>query len=155
VSSGTALDMSVTETSQVDENFETVRLVARIADDFRGKDILLLDMRPITPIVDFFVIVTASSQRQMKALGEEVARVMKKRGQQRLGEEGADGDGVWVLQDFGDVVLHVFSPEGRELYDLEGLWADAPRLELELSQNPAAAAAESSEGSEPAESDVE
>ena len=131
--------MSETENSQVDENFETARLVARIADDFRGKDILLLDMRPITPIVDFFVIVTAGSQRQMKALGEEVARVMKKRGHQRLGEEGADGDGVWVLQDFGDVVLHVFSPEGRELYDLEGLWADAPRLELALSQNPAAA----------------
>jgi ribosome-associated protein len=130
--------MSVTENSQVDENFETARLVARIADDFRGKDILLLDMRPITPIVDFFVIVTATSQRQMKALGEEVARVMKKRGQQRLGEEGTDGDGVWVLQDFGDVVLHVFAPEGRELYDLEGLWADAPRLEL--SQNPAAVA---------------
>ncbi|MFT5323705.1 MAG: ribosome-associated protein [Planctomycetaceae bacterium] len=153
MSSGTALDMSVTENSQVDENFETARLVARIADDFRGKDILLLDMRPITPIVDFFVIVTASSQRQMKALGEEVARVMKKRGQQRLGEEGSDGDGVWVLQDFGDVVLHVFSPEGRELYDLEGLWADAPRLELELSQNPAAA--ESSEGSGAVDSDAE
>ena len=50
--------MSVTENIQVDENFETARLVARIADDFRGKDILLLDMRPITPIVDFFVIVT-------------------------------------------------------------------------------------------------
>jgi ribosome-associated protein len=129
--------MSVTENSQVDENFETARLVARIADDFRGTDILLLDMRPITPIVDFFIVVTATSQRQMKALGEEVARVMKKRGQQRLGEEGTDGDGVWVLQDFGDVVLHVFTPEGRELYDLEGLWADAPRVELELSQNPA------------------
>ena len=137
MSSGTVLDMSVTENSQVDENFETARLVARIADDFRGTDILLLDMRPITPIVDFFIVVTATSQRQMKALGEEVARVMKKRGQQRLGEEGTDGDGVWVLQDFGDVVLHVFTPEGRELYDLEGLWADAPRVELELSQNPA------------------
>ena len=137
MSSGTALDMSVTENSQVDESFETARLVARIADDFRGKDILLLDMRPITPIVDFFIVVTATSQRQMKALGEEVARVMKKRGQQRLGEEGTDGDGVWVLQDFGDVVLHVFTSEGRELYDLEGLWADAPRVGLELSQNPA------------------
>jgi ribosome-associated protein len=154
VSSGTVLDMSVTENSQVDENFETARLVARIADDFRGKDILLLDMRPITPIVDFFIVVTATSQRQMKALGEEVARVMKKRGQQRLGEEGTDGDGVWVLQDFGDVVLHVFTPEGRELYDLEGLWADAPRLELELSQNPASGtdsstnAAAADEGSE-------
>lgn len=151
MSSGTALDMSVTENSEVDENFETARLVARIADDFRGKDILLLDMRPITPIVDFFIIVTATSQRQMKALGEEVARVMKKRGQQRLGEEGTDGDGVWVLQDFGDVVLHVFTPEGRELYDLEGLWADAPRLELELSQNPATAADSSTKADSPDE----
>ena len=62
---------------------------------------------------------------------------MKKRGQQRVGEEGTNGDGVWVLQDFGEVVLHVFTPEGRELYDLEGLWADAPRVGLELSQNPA------------------
>ena len=152
MSSGTALDMSVTENSQVDETLEIARMVVQIADDFRGKDILLLDMRPITPIVDYFVIVTATSQRQMKALGEEVARVMKKRGQQRLGEEGTDGDGVWVLQDFGDVVLHVFAPEGRELYDLEGLWADAPRVELELSQNPSAAV---SDNSEAADSDVE
>lgn len=131
--------MSVTENSQVDDNLDTARLIARIADDFRGKDLLLLDMRPITPIVDFFVIVTASSQRQMKALGEEVARAMKKLGQHRMGEEGSDGEGVWVLQDFGDVVLHVFSPEGRELYDLEGLWADAPRLEF--SGSPAAVVA--------------
>lgn len=143
--------MPVTENSQVDENLETARLVTRIADDFRGKDILLLDMRPITPIVDYFVIVTANSQRQMKALGEEVARVMKKRGLQRLGEEGADGDGVWVLQDFGDVVLHVFSPEGRELYDLEGLWADAPRIELDLAQNLRSSADESTDRSPTAE----
>lgn len=147
--------MSVTENSQVDESLETARLVTRIADDFRGKDILLLDMRPITPIVDYFVIVTANSQRQMKALGEEVARVMKKRGLQRLGEEGADGDGVWVLQDFGDVVLHVFSPEGRELYDLEGLWADAPRIELELTQNPASSIVQSSERSQTADPENE
>jgi ribosome-associated protein len=145
VSSGTALDMSVTENA---------RMVVQIADDFRGKDILLLDMRPITPIVDYFVIVTANSQRQMKALGEEVARVMKKRGYRRLGEEGTEGDGVWVLQDFGDVVLHVFSPEGRELYDLEGLWADAPRVEIELSQN-AATDADESESAEVADSDGE
>lgn len=154
MSSGTALDMSVTENSQVDETLEIARMVVQIADDFRGKDILLLDMRPITPIVDYFVIVTANSQRQMKALGEEVARVMKKRGYRRLGEEGTEGDGVWVLQDFGDVVLHVFSPEGRELYDLEGLWADAPRVEIELSQN-AATDADESESAEVADSDGE
>ena len=126
--------MSVIENSQVDQSLDNARLVARIADDFRGKDTLLLDMRSITPIVDYFVITTAGSQRQMKAMGEEVARVMKQRGFQRLGAEGTEGDALWVLQDFGDVVLHVFSPEGRELYDLEGLWADAPRLEVASSE---------------------
>jgi len=93
---------------------------------------VLLDMRPITPIVDFFVVTTAGSQRQMKAMCDEVARVLKQRGYRRLGEEQSEGDNIWVLQDFGDLVLHVFTPEGRELYDLEGLWADAPRVRLPL-----------------------
>ena len=145
--------MSVTENSKVDDYSDTAMLVARIADDFRGKDILLLDMRSITPIVDFFVIVTASSQRQMKAMGEEVARVMKKRGHRRLGEEGAEGDSVWVLQDFGDVVLHVFSPEGRELYDLEGLWADAPRVDISSIVSAVSGAADSDETVVPDSSD--
>jgi ribosome-associated protein len=103
-------------------------MVARIADDFRGADILLLDMRKITPIVDFFVIATATSKRQMKSLAEEVDVVMKKRGSARRGAEG-EGESVWMLRDYGHVVLHVFTPEGRELYALENLWADAPKLD--------------------------
>lgn len=102
-------------------------LVARVADDFRGDDILLLDMQKITAIVDYFVIATVTSRRQMKAMAEEVDLVMKKRGSPRLGAEG-EGETVWMLRDYGDVVLHIFTPEGRELYSLEELWADAPRL---------------------------
>lgn len=122
--------MSVTENSQVDQDLEIALLVSQIADDYRGKDTVLLDMRTITPIVDFFVVTTAGSQRQMKAMCEEVTRVLKQRGFKRFGAEQAEGDNIWVLQDFGDIVLHVFTPEGRELYDLEGLWADAKRVEL-------------------------
>jgi len=102
-------------------------LVARIADDFRGADILLLDMQKITAIVDYFIIATVTSKRQMKAMAEEADVVMKKRGSPRLGAEG-EGETVWMLRDYGDVVLHIFTPEGRELYALEELWADAPRL---------------------------
>lgn len=106
---------------------EDALLVARIADDFRGANILLLNMQKITAIVDYFVIATVTSKRQMKAMAEEADVVMKKRGSPRLGAEG-EGETVWMLRDYGDVVLHIFTPEGRELYALEELWADAPRL---------------------------
>ena len=122
--SATVLDI---ETASGDETADAL-IVARVADDFRGADILLLDMRKITPIVDFFVIATASSKRQMKALAEETDIVMKKRGSARRGAEG-EGESVWMLRDYGHVVLHVFTPEGRQLYALENLWADAPKVD--------------------------
>lgn len=117
-----------TRKSVPDDETADALIVARIADDFRGADILLLDMRKITPIVDFFVIATASSKRQMKALAEETDVVMKKRGSARRGAEG-EGESVWMLRDYGHVVLHVFTPEGRQLYALENLWADAPQID--------------------------
>ena len=114
-------------TTSGDETADAL-IVARVADDFRGADIILLDMRKITPIVDFFVIATASSKRQMKAMAEETDIVMKKRGSTRRGAEG-EGESVWILRDYGHVVLHVFTPEGRQLYALENLWADAPQVD--------------------------
>lgn len=101
-------------------------LCARIADDYRGQDTLVLDLTGITPIMDYFVVSTASSSRQMKALAEEVDRAMKERGSRKLGVEGSD---TWILQDYGDIVLHIFNPNSRALYDLEHLWADAPHID--------------------------
>ena len=124
------MSASVTEEPRIDESLDTARLLAQIADDYKGTDTIVLDMREITSICDYFVVTTATSNRQRRALGEEVDRVMKKRGQPRLGSEGQEAESVWLLHDYGDAVLHVFSPEGRELYDLERLWADAPRVEL-------------------------
>jgi ribosome-associated protein len=124
------LQMAESGAAQADESFENAKLLAQIASDYRGQDTLLLDMREITPIVDYFVITTAAVSRQMNAMAEEADRVMKKRGLPKLGGEGDDAASVWLLRDYGDAVLHVFTPEGRELYDLEGLWADARRVEF-------------------------
>ncbi|MFN0051849.1 MAG: ribosome silencing factor [Planctomycetales bacterium] len=101
---------------------------AQAAEDSRAKDALVLDLTGVTPIADYFVIATGSSGRQMQAVAEEVDRVMRAHGSRPLGVEGKDGS-QWILHDFGDIVLHVFSPEARALYDLEHLWADAPRVD--------------------------
>ncbi len=108
---------------------ELACLAAKAADDFKGKDTVVLDMTPVTPITDFFVVASATSTRQMRAIAEEVEKLMKARGSRpRVGVEGRTSE-TWILQDYGDIVLHVFSSTGRELYDLEHLWADAPHVD--------------------------
>ena len=103
---------------------------AAIADQLRGQEILVLDLTGVTSIVDFFVIATGSSHRQMHAIADEVNRKLKREdGNRRLNIEGYRTEGNWILTDYGDVVLHVFTPDGRLLYNLEQLWADAPRIE--------------------------
>ena len=103
---------------------------ARCADEMRAKDIVVLDMTKIASIVDFFVIATGTSRRQMHAIADEVNRKIKgEGGNTRLGIEGYRSEGHWLLMDFGDVVLHVFTEEGRELYDLENLKADAEGID--------------------------
>ena len=104
------------------------RSCARIADDNRGKDILLLDLRQTTPLVDFFVIVTATSRRLSNAIASEIDQAMKKHGEAKLGLEGSE-EGRWILIDYGDFVVHIFSPEDRAYYALEEIWGDAPQLD--------------------------
>ena len=91
----------------------------------------------MTSIVDFFVIATAASQRQAHAIADEVNRKLKHEdGNRRISIEGYRTEGNWILTDYGDVVLHVFTPEGRALYNLEQLWADAPRVEWQKEAAP-------------------
>jgi ribosome-associated protein len=111
---------------------DRARACARIADDNRGKDILLLDLRQTTPLVDFFVIVTAVSRRQGNAIASEIDQAMKKQGEAKLGLEGSE-EGHWILIDYGDFVVHIFSPEDRLYYSLEEIWGDAPQLDWQSS----------------------
>lgn len=107
---------------------ENAKACARIADHNRGKDVLLLDLRKATSLVDFFVIATATSRRQGNAIADEADQEMKRRGERKLGLEGAE-EGKWVLIDYGDFVVHVFSPETRAFYSIEEIWGDADRLD--------------------------
>jgi len=114
--------------NRVNQALEHARIAARIADDNRAKEIVLLDLRRATPLLDFFVIATANSRRQSHAIASEIDAAMKKLGERKLGLEGSE-EGRWILIDYGDFVVHIFSAEGRSYYALEEIWGDAPRLE--------------------------
>ncbi len=101
---------------------------AKIADELKGSDIVVLDLTKLTPEFDFFVIATGNSRRQLHAIVEEADTLLEKSGADRISLEGYAGNN-WILQDYGDIVLHAFDPENRELYDLERLWADATHVD--------------------------
>ena len=101
---------------------------ARIADQLKGENIVVLHMAPMLAITDYFVLVTGNNRRQIRAIGEEIIVRLKQHGIQRTNMDGMDA-GVWVLTDFGGVVIHIFNEEAREFYDLDGLWADAERVD--------------------------
>ncbi len=85
-------------------------------------------MRKATPLVDFFVIATAAARRQSRAMASEIDHEMKQLGEHKLGMEGFE-EGRWTLIDYGDFVVHIFSPEDRAFYAIEEIWGDAPRVE--------------------------
>jgi ribosome-associated protein len=111
-------------------SLERACLAARVAVENKGRDVLVLDMRGITPLYDFFVLVSGQSRRQVHTLTEEIDAALQEQGDARLGIEGYEAS-KWVVQDYGDVVVHVFNPDTREYYALEELWADAPRVDWE------------------------
>lgn len=93
---------------------------------------MILDMREVTPVFDYFVLATGSSRRQLHAMSEEIDHQLQNElGDRRLGLEGYQ-DSRWILLDYGDVVVHLFDSEAREYYGLEDLWCDARRVAVEL-----------------------
>jgi len=120
--------MSTTLEAQRVRSLQDACRCAQIAEEFRGRDTVVLDLTEVTPIVDYFVITTGINPRQMVALAEEVRVQMKVRGSRCQGLEGTH-DSTWLLQDYGDIVLHVFTAEARDLYDLEHLWADGKKID--------------------------
>jgi len=107
---------------------ERALLCARSAEENKAKDVVVLDMRRITPLYDFQVLATGASRRQIHTLAEEIDAAMAAAGEKRLSIEGYQA-GRWVVQDYGDVIVHVFDPDTRLYYALEDLWADAPHVE--------------------------
>jgi ribosome-associated protein len=107
---------------------ELALAAARVAEETRGSDIRVLDLRGITPVFDYFVIATGSSRRQMHAMADEVEAVLKKEYHDR--KRGAEGyeEGRWIVLDYGNVMVHLFDAEARAYWDIEQLWSDAKRV---------------------------
>ncbi len=104
-------------------------LIVSAALDLQAEDIVAIDMRSLSAYADHFVILSGRSDRHVRSIADAIARSLRDAGDEPLGLEGM-AEGHWVLIDANDVVVHLFDPDTRELYDLERLWSDAPRLSL-------------------------
>ena len=108
---------------------EMALLLAQAMDSKKGKDIRVLETDGVTTLADYFVLCSGSSAPQLKALADAGEKAMKDHGILPHHVEGHRG-GTWILQDYGDVVVHVFVKEARAFYDLDRLWADAKTVDL-------------------------
>jgi len=99
---------------------------AHVADERKAEQIVVLNVGPLAFFTDYFVIATGRNKRQINAIAEDILQRLKGLGQLPLGVEG-EAEAGWVLIDLGDAVVHLFSPQARELYDLELLWGEAER----------------------------
>src|SRR5579859_8215030 len=107
------------------ESSECARLIVNLITDKKGENIILMDLREITLIADYFVIASANNERLLNAITDNVRDELKKQTKRPPLRVEGRGDSGWVLMDYGEVVVHLFAPDVRAYYDLEGLWADA------------------------------
>ncbi|HSE83501.1 MAG TPA: ribosome silencing factor [Thermodesulfobacteriota bacterium] len=104
-------------------------VLARAAWDKKAQDTVVIDIKALSDFADYFIICSADSDRGVKTIVENIEEELEGMGERVLGVEGY-ADSRWVLIDAADVVVHVFYEPVRKFYDIEGLWADAPRVEL-------------------------
>jgi ribosome-associated protein len=104
-------------------------LCLKAALEKKAQDPVLLEMRGISSFTYYFLLCSGRSDRQVQAIAQGIEEELKKKGIRPLGQEGAV-EGRWVLMDYEDVVVHIFLDPVRKFYDLEGLWIDAPRIDL-------------------------
>ena len=102
---------------------------ARLAAETRGRDVVVLDVSNLSPVTDYYVIATGTSARQMRTVVDQVTEMAGERfGIKALGSSGYEGE-QWILSDYVDVIVHVFSEEARGFYDLDNLWGDARKVD--------------------------
>lgn len=100
------------------------------ADNKKARDIMVLSLDGLTTIADYFVVCSGGSSTQVKAIADEIEEKMSEQGAEPYGKEGFS-NADWVLLDYSDVVVHIFTPESREFFNIEKLWADAKRIDAQ------------------------
>lgn len=111
------------------ESKELAFAIAKMLDDKKGMNIKIIKIDEISTLADYFVIATGTSNTHVKALSDEVEYKLKGEGNHPMGVEGYNSNS-WILIDYAQVVVHVFTPEGREFYDLDRLWQDGKEVEV-------------------------
>lgn len=111
------------------ETESAVMIAARAATDKKATDLVVLDLREIASFTEYFLICTGASTRQVQAISNSVEEALLKNVKRPLHIEGYSS-AEWILLDYGDLIVHVFSQTSRRFYDLERLWRDAPRVEV-------------------------
>ncbi len=124
---------SPTTSAGTTDTLALAQRAAQIALDTKAVDLVLLDLRKVTDMTDFFIIASGTSDTHARSIGEHVMEGMKKEGCRANHAEGLE-KGRWVLVDFVDFVVHVFHPTLRNFYQLERLWADAERIPVDGAQ---------------------
>ncbi len=118
------------ESPEIETASPTWLVAVRAAESKKATDIRVLDLTGITSFADFFVICTGANQRQIQAIADEIGLQLKQQsGEHPLSLEGYN-QAEWVLADYGDLLVHIFSPKAREYYDLERLWRSAKDVEI-------------------------
>ncbi|WP_151679876.1 ribosome silencing factor [Weizmannia acidilactici] len=112
------------------DNQALLKTVVKACDDKRAEDIVVLDMRGISLIADYFLICNGNSDKQIQAIAREVKEKVEEAGHMVKRIEGFE-EGKWVLIDLGDIVAHIFNRDERNYYNLERLWGDAPSVSIE------------------------
>jgi ribosome-associated protein len=121
---------SATSAAAESRSLQLALAAARVAAENNGRDIVILDMRHLTPIFDYFVLATGTSRRQLHAISEEIDHKLED--EMHDHREGIEGyqESRWILLDYGTVVIHLFTEETRAYYALEQLWSDARPVEM-------------------------
>ena len=115
--------------TQRESSLQLAMTAARCSAENKGQEIVVIDLTAQTSIFDFFVIVTGQSRRQLHAIADDINRTLRQEGDSRASQSGYE-DSRWIVADYGGVMVHLFDAETREFYDLEGLWADSPRIDI-------------------------
>lgn len=128
--SGSLMRPAKSLTRPIPDALQRACLVAKTATDNKAENVVVLDLSGVTTEFDYFVIATGASRRQVHTIVEEADAALRAVGDERIGLEGYESS-KWVVQDYGDVLVHVFDPQTREYYKLEDLWSDAEKIDWE------------------------
>jgi ribosome-associated protein len=126
------------ETAEKDQKADAAKQfaldAAKLAANTRCHNVVVLDVRNLSPVCDYFVLASGTSARQMRSVADQIEEIAEKQNSKAIHTDGYEGES-WILIDFVDVIVHLFSDEARGYYDLDNLWGDAKRIEVPASSN--------------------